>query len=75
MQCPKCKSDKTIITETTKSELFNYRRRLCNICFTIFKTKEEVYVGAIPKKKRLTKPVEKEFQKNFGTDLLKRFWK
>ena len=75
MQCPKCKSDKTIITETTKSELFNYRRRLCNICFAIFKTKEEVYVGAIPKKKRLTKPEPKEFQKNFGTDLLKRFWK
>ena len=41
----------------------------------IFKTKEEVYVGAIPKKKRLTKPEPKEFQKNFGADLLKRFWK
>jgi hypothetical protein len=45
------------------------------MCFHIFKTKEEVYIGAIPKKKRLTKPVEKEYQKNFGTDLLKRFWK
>lgn len=75
MKCPKCQSDKVIITETTKSGDVNYRRRLCNICFNVFKTKEEVYTGAIPKKKRLTKPVEKEFQKNFGTDLLKRFWK
>jgi hypothetical protein len=45
------------------------------MCFHIFKTKEEVYIGAIPKKKRLTKPVEKEFQKSFSADLLKRFWK
>jgi len=75
MKCPNCESDKTITTETTKNGQFNYRRKLCNICFNIFKTKEEVYIGAIPRKKRLTKPVETDYQKHFATDSLKRYWK
>ena len=75
MKCPKCQSDKTIITETTKTDETNFRRRMCNICFNTFKTQETVYVGPIPKKKRLTKPEPKEFQKSFSTDILKRFWK
>jgi hypothetical protein len=48
---------------------------MCNICFHTFKTQEILYVGSIPRKKRLTKSVEKEFQKSFSADLLKRFWK
>ena len=75
MKCPKCQSDKTIITETTKTDETNFRRRMRNICFNTFKTQEIAYIGKIPPKKRLTKAEPKEFQKSFSTDILKRFWK
>jgi len=46
------------------------------MCFSLFRTKEEVFKGVLPQKpRRLTKPEPKEYQKNFGADLLKRFWK
>jgi hypothetical protein len=41
----------------------------------MFKSREEVFAGALPSKKRLTKPQETEYQKTFATDNLKRFWK
>jgi len=75
MKCPKCQSDKTVTLETTKTDETNFRRRMCNICFHTYKTQEILYVGTIPRKKRLTKAEPKEFQKTFSTDLLKRFWK
>ena len=76
MKCPKCQASKITITETIQHEEFTYRRRMCNMCFTLFRTKEEVYKGVLPQKPRkLTTPVEKEVQKHFATDLLKRFWK
>jgi transcriptional regulator NrdR family protein len=76
MKCPKCQSDKNRITETIQHEDFTYRRRMCNMCFTLFRTKEEVYKGVLPQKpRRLTKAEPKEYQKHFATDLLKRFWK
>ena len=76
MKCPKCDSDKNKITETIHQGEFTYRRRMCNMCFKLFRTKEEIYIGVLPQKPRkLTTPVEKEVQKHFATDLLKRFWK
>ena len=50
MKCPKCEGDKIAITETIQNEEFTYRRRYCKLCFCIFKTKEEVFTGALPQK-------------------------
>jgi transcriptional regulator NrdR family protein len=75
MNCPKCEKDKIAITETIQSEGFTYRKRYCKLCFCTFKTKEEVYEGRLPNKKRLTAPKETEYQKQFTTDALKQFWK
>jgi transcriptional regulator NrdR family protein len=75
MKCPKCDGNKLAITETVQNEEFTYRRRYCKLCFCMFKSREEVFTGMLPSKKRLTKPQETEFQKTFATDTLKRFWK
>jgi transcriptional regulator NrdR family protein len=75
LKCPKCEGDKIAITETIQNKEFTYRRRYCKLCFCIFKTKEEVFTGALPQKNRLTTPKETEYQKHFATDNLKRFWR
>lgn len=75
MNCPKCEGDKIAIVETIQNEEFTYRRRYCKLCFCNFKTREEVFAGAVPSKKRLTQPQDTEYQKTFTTDNLKRFWK
>ena len=76
MKCPKCQSDKNRITETIQHEEYTYRRRMCNMCFKLFRTKEEIFAGVLPQKPRkLTEPKQTEYQKHFATDLLKRFWK
>ena len=76
MQCPKCQATSNRITETIQHEEFTYRRRMCNMCFTLFRTKEEVFKGVLPQKPRkLATPKQTEYQKHFATDLLKRFWK
>ena len=75
MKCPKCDGDKIAITETIQSEEFTYRRRYCKLCFCMFKSREEVFTGALPSKKRLTQPQETEYQKTFATDNLKKFWR
>jgi len=76
MKCPKCQASKITITETIQHEEFTYRRRMCNMCFSLFRTKEEVFKGVLPQKPRkLTTPKQTEYQRHFATDLLKRFWK
>ena len=76
MKCPKCQASKITITETIQHEEFTYRRRMCNMCFSLFRTKEEVFKGVLPQKPRkLIEPKQTEYQKHFATDLLKRFWK
>jgi len=75
MKCPNCDGNKLAITETIQNEEFTYRRRYCKLCFCMFKSREEVFTGTLPSKKRLTQPQETEFQKTFVTDTLKRFWK
>ena len=74
MKCPKCEKDKIAITETIQNEEFTYRRRYCKLCFCVFKTKEEVFEGALTQKNRLTTPKEKEYQKTYATNALKQYW-
>ena len=75
MKCPACASDKLAIVETIQNEAFTYRRRYCKFCFCNFKTKEDVFEGALPGKKRLTTPKEKEYQKQYATASLQQVWK
>jgi transcriptional regulator NrdR family protein len=75
MKCPKCESEKISITETIQNADLTFRRRLCKMCFHVFKTKEEVFEGALPQKRRnLVQPEPKEYQKLYQTDAIKRFW-
>jgi transcriptional regulator NrdR family protein len=75
MKCPKCEGDKIAIVDTIQNEGFTYRRRYCKLCFCTFKTKEEVFAGTLPSKKRLAEPKEKEYQKGFGTSALQQIWR
>lgn len=76
MECPKCQGDKLAIVETTQHGKHTYRRRYCKLCFCNFKTREDVFDGAIPiPKKKLTDPVEKEIQKKYNSKSLQTIWR
>jgi hypothetical protein len=76
MKCPKCQGNQLAIVETKQSDNYTYRRRYCKLCFCNFKTREEVFTGSIPKPaKKLTTPVEKEYQKSFNSKTLQTIWR
>lgn len=76
MKCPHCQGDQTAVIDTTKIDDFVYRYRACRLCFRNFKTKEEVYVGPIPKKTRdRGRPEAKKFQTQYDSKSIKDIWK
>jgi transcriptional regulator NrdR family protein len=77
MKCASCKGDQLAVVETTKHENSVYRWRYCKVCFSRFKTKEDIFTGAIPqvRKPRLMTPKEKEIQKSYRTRQLQDVWK
>jgi transcriptional regulator NrdR family protein len=76
MKCPHCEGDQTAVIDTTKIEGVVYRYRSCRLCFRNFKSKEEVFVGPIPKKARNKgRPEQKQFQKQYDSKSITDIWK
>jgi transcriptional regulator NrdR family protein len=75
MECPKCGSLKSRVYETVTKPEAVYRYRWCAVCHKTLKTKEVLFEGTIPqKKKKSRKKVEDVIVRVTSTDVFS-IWK